>query len=117
MKILKYSGLVCALGMLAGCSGGEPSKEEVKDYIIQQGLSQAFLFQHPSVEQRAKAVEQLNKAVDLQSYECKAVEGFKKSGIVSSIIWSTTNHRRTQSVSIVTTAEKYTGRNNAIELF
>lgn len=78
MKILKYSGFLCALGMLAGCGGGEPSKEEVKDYMIQQGLSQAFLFQHPSVEQRAKAVEQLNKAVDLQSYECKAVEGFKK---------------------------------------
>lgn len=78
MKILKYSGLVCALGMLAGCSGGEPSKDEITDYFIQKNLNLAFMFQHPSIDQREKFIEQIKKALDIQSYDCKSVEGFSK---------------------------------------
>lgn len=36
------------------------------------------MFQHPSTEQRAKFIEQIKKELDIQSYDCKAVEGFQK---------------------------------------
>lgn len=77
-KILKYSGFVCALSLLTACSGGEPTKDEVMDYFIQKNLNMRFMFQHPSDEQRAQVIELVKKGLDIQSYNCKAVEGFQK---------------------------------------
>lgn len=78
IKYIKYSGFVCALSLLTACSGREPSKDEIADYFIQKNLNLAFMFQHPSTEQRAKFIEQIKKELDIQSYDCKAVEGFQK---------------------------------------
>lgn len=74
LRTLLVSGLLC----LASCGGGEPSKAEVKKILIDYGLQTAFLFQNPTQQQRDQASADLEKKVDVQSLNCKPVEGFKK---------------------------------------
>ncbi|WP_336944633.1 hypothetical protein [Asaia sp. HN010] len=79
MSVFRYSRFAVASVLLglASCSGGAPSKEEVKDFLVSQLVEQAASFPPLSQEKKAELTTALKKKTEIQGLECTATKGFK----------------------------------------
>lgn len=68
--------VVAGLFCLASCSGGAPSKDEVRDFLASQSI-QISPFAHPSQQAIDNATEGAKKLFDVQGLDCAATKGFK----------------------------------------
>ena len=77
---LKTGLCLAVMSLLTACGDNSPNKDEVRDFLATKSISEAYSanpFQRHTEQETQNSIEKMKKALDIQSMECSATQGFK----------------------------------------